>query len=89
MPRTEHLANLNANHIYALDARVQYVHHTPTMTTAIIEDEGVQSKIKIPQSLNNIRDDIEEGMKYHFGFCYIAPNGWIKARNPDTSIRAI
>lgn len=26
-------------------------------------------------------------MNYHFGFCYIAPNGWIKARNPDNTIK--
>lgn len=88
MPRTEHLANLNPNHIYAVDAQVRYIHHTPNMTTAVIEDDHVQSKIKIPNSLNNIRDEIEEGMNYHFGFCYIAPNGWIKARNPDHTIKA-
>ncbi len=28
-------------------------------------------------------------MNYHFGFCYIAPNGWIKARNPDSTIKPI
>lgn len=28
-------------------------------------------------------------MNYHFGFCYIAPNGWINARNPDNSIRSL
>ena len=55
MPRTEHLANLSPNHIYALDAQVRYLHHTPNVTTAIIEDDNVQSKIKIPKSLNNIR----------------------------------
>lgn len=38
MPRTEHLANVNSNHIYALDAQVKYIHHTANMTTAIIED---------------------------------------------------
>lgn len=58
MPRTEHLANFSPNHIYALNAQVRYVHHAPSMTTAVIEDEGVQSKIKIPQSLNNIREEI-------------------------------
>jgi len=89
MPRVEHISNMNANHIYALNAKVMYTHHGPRMTTAIIEDEDVQSKIKIPHSLNNIREDIEEGMNYHFGFCYVAPNGWIKARNPDSTIRPI
>lgn len=38
MPRTEHLANVNPNHIYSLNAQVKYTHHTPSMTTAIIED---------------------------------------------------
>lgn len=36
MPRTEHLSNLNANRIYALDAQLLYKHETPKMTTAII-----------------------------------------------------
>lgn len=58
MPRTEHLANLNPNRVYALDAQVRYIHHTPNMTTAVIEDDNVQSKIKIPNSLNNIREEI-------------------------------
>ncbi len=47
MPRVEHISNMNANHIYALNAKVMYTHHGPRMTTAIIEDEDVQSKIKI------------------------------------------
>jgi hypothetical protein len=89
MPRTEHLANIHPNRIYALNAQVRYVHHTPTTTTAIIEDEGVQSKITIPKSSNNIREEIEAGINYHFGFCYISPSGWIKARNPDASIHPI
>lgn len=87
MPRTEHLSNVNPNHIYALNAQVKYTHHGPNMTTAVIQDENVQSKIKIPHSLNNIREEIEAGINYHFGYCYIAPNGWIKARNPDNTIR--
>lgn len=58
MPRTEHLSNVNANHIYSLNAQVKYMHHTANMTTAIIEDENIQSKIRIPQSLNNIREEI-------------------------------
>lgn len=87
MPRTEQLSNVNPNRIYALNAQVKYIHHGPNMSTAIIEDDNVQSKIKIPNSLNNIREEIEDGMKYHFGYCYISPNGWIKARNPDSTIR--
>lgn len=38
MPRTEHLANLNPNHIYSLNAQVKYTHHGANMTTAIIEE---------------------------------------------------
>jgi hypothetical protein len=59
------------------------------MTTAIIEEEGVQSRIRIPESTNNVREDMENGMNYHFGFCYIGNNGWISARNPDVSIHPI
>lgn len=55
MPRTEHLSSIQSNHIYALNAHLKYAHHGPNMTTAIIEDESVQSRIKIPNSLNNIR----------------------------------
>lgn len=58
MPRTEHLANVSPNHIYSLNAQVKYAHHGLHMTTAIIEDQDTQSKIKIPHSLNNIRDEI-------------------------------
>jgi hypothetical protein len=89
MPRTERLSNVQSNHIYAVNAQVKYTHHGPNMTTAIIEDDNIQSKIKIPHSLNNIRNEIEEGMNYSFGFCYIGPDGWIKARNPDNTIRPV
>lgn len=58
MPRTELLSNVSPNHIYSLNAQVKYTHHGANMTTAIIEDENTQSKIKIPHSLNNIREEI-------------------------------
>lgn len=51
MPRTEHLNNINTNRIYALDAQLLYKHSTPRMTTAIIEQDNVQSKIKIPNTM--------------------------------------
>ena len=38
MPRTEHLSNIQSNHIYAVNAQVRDTHHGPRMTTAIIED---------------------------------------------------
>lgn len=50
---------MSANRIYALNAKVKYTHHGPNITTAIIEDDDVQSKIKIPHSLNNFRQEIE------------------------------
>lgn len=51
MPRTQHLNNINPNRIYALDAQLLYMHSTPRMTTAIIEQDNTQSKIKIPHRL--------------------------------------
>lgn len=89
MPRTEHLSNIAPNRIYALDAQVLYKHSAGRTTTAIIEQENSQAKIKIPNSLMNDEDPIEEGAKYHFGFCYIGKNGWISVRHPETSIQSL
>lgn len=51
MPRTVHLGDINPNRIYAIDAQLLYMHETPRMTTAIIEQENVQSRIKIPRRM--------------------------------------
>lgn len=89
MPRTEHLSNIQPNKIYALDATVLFKHNTGRTTTAIIQQENSQAKIKIPSALSHNEETIQEGSNYHFGFCYIGKKGWISVRHPETSIRAI
>lgn len=53
MPKTQHLNSLTSNRIYALDAQVLYKHHSVKNTTAIIQQDKVQSKLKIPNHILN------------------------------------
>jgi len=59
MPRTEHLSQISQNKVYSIDAQVKYIHHKGNASTVIVEDQGIQGRIKIPQSLGNIREQIE------------------------------
>lgn len=62
------------------------MHHCENLSTAIIEENSVQARVKIPHSLENARQDIEEGAKYHFGYCFINKNREVVVRNPDDTI---
>lgn len=55
MPRTEQLSQISQNKVYEIDAQVRYVHHKENASTVIVEDNGVQGRIRIPQSFGNIR----------------------------------
>lgn len=59
MPRTEQLSQISQNKVYAIDAQVKFIHHKENASTAIVEDNGVQGRIRIPQSFGNIREEIE------------------------------
>lgn len=85
MPRREALINLTPNRYYEIEATLKYKHQTANYTTAIIEQDNTQSKIKIPSS----DIEMEEGSSYKFAKCFYSRNGWINVRNPQETIEEV
>ena len=79
MPRQENLAAITPNRYYSLEATVKYVHETDGCTTAIIEQENTQRKIKSP----HVGLELQEGAKYAFDKCFFSRNGWLTLKELD------
>ena len=79
MPRKETLAAITPNRYYTLEAKLKYVHETEGCTTAIIEQENTQRKIKFPQ----VGMELQEGAQYAFEKCFYSRNGWLTLKELD------
>jgi hypothetical protein len=76
MPRQESLSAITPNRYYRLQATLKFKHQTEYFTTAIIEEDSVQRKIKLPLEAH----DLIEGAKYDFAKCFFSSNGWIRVK---------
>jgi hypothetical protein len=60
-------------------------HEIEGFTTAILQQDSIQKKIKIP----NCETEIKEGGNYRFKNCFYNSSGWLTVRSPDDSIEAV
>jgi hypothetical protein len=79
MPRKEVLAAITPNRYYHLEATLKYVHETENLTTAIIEQDNTQKRIKFPRMMR----ELQEGAQYSFEKCFYSNNGWIRVDDAE------